>query len=103
MSDDYRRTLEEHSESLWLLKEGLQDADALLVFLTAFGSTLRALDEHEDYTNLRTRFLRDFDARIEHQFSELGKGPETVQVVRRFRQKLEQLIDEMDMYQSPRQ
>ena len=100
---DYRRTLEDHLASLFLLNEGLQNAEALMIFLMAFGSTLRALDDGVGYTPRRDRFLTEFDNCIEQVLSGLGSDSEVVQAVRNFRQKFDQLIAEMDMYERPPQ
>ena len=100
---DYRRTLEDHAESLTLLNEGLQDADGLMVFLMAFATTLRALDDDDGCTTERNRFLQELDSNLKYIQSGLGSGPGTVQAVSHFRQKLDQLIGEMDMYQKPPQ
>ena len=97
MSDIHRK-LQDHFESLFLLDLGLKDANALLSFLMALGSTIQGLDEPGDCTNLRSRFLQGLDSRIEQIHQDLDSSPETVQAVQTFRQKLDQLIAEMDMY-----
>ena len=65
-----------------LLNEGLQDAEALMIFLMSLGSTLRALDDGTSNTPRRTLFLEELDRCVERVHSGLGSSPETVQAVR---------------------
>ena len=98
---DYRRTFEDHYQSMLVLNKGLQEGEALMVLLMALGSTLRALDDRTEDALRRTLFLEELDRCIRQVHSGLGSGPETVEAVQRFRGKLDQLIDEMDMYSKP--
>ena len=100
MSDeDYRQTLDDHAYALSLAKEGLEQPEALKLFLIAVGKAILELDDSDDCKSQKTRFLKVLDLAMEDVVR--GSGPPVVKAVRDFRRILGQHLDEMLMYRRP--
>ena len=101
MSDDYRRTPQDHHDSLYLLKEGLEDASALKVFLEALAKAIQELDDDDTDTSQQTHFLTDLDKYLDKVHGTVGSGPRVVLATKTFRKVLDQHLAEMKMYRDP--
>ena len=101
--DDSRRTVQDHYDALHLMKEGLEDANALKVFLMALAKAIQELDGEDADTSQQTLFLTTLDEWLDKLHPKLRSGPKIVLTTKTFRHVLDQQLDEMRMYQNPPQ
>ena len=101
--DDRRRTIEDHHDALYLLKEGLEDASALKVFLEALAKAIQELDDDDTDTSQQTHFLTYLDKYLDKAHGIVGSGPRVVLATKTFRHVLDQHLSEMKMYRDPPQ
>ena len=101
--DDSRRTDQDHYDALHLMKEGLEDANALKVFLMALAKAIQELDGEDADTSQQTLFLTTLDEWLDQLHPKLRSGPKIVLATKTFRHVLDQQLDEMRMYQNPPQ
>lgn len=98
---DYRKTPDDHFMALLLLESGLQQADALKIFLIALAGTIRSLDASDDCTPRQTRFLSILDDHLRENHKNVGSAPAAVKATDDFRRVLDQHLDEMQMFARP--
>ena len=101
MSDDYRRTPQDHHDSLYLLNEGLEDASALKVFLEALAKAIQELDDDDTDTSQQTLFLTTLDKYLDKVHGTVGSAPRVVLATKTFWKVLDQHLAEMRMYRDP--
>ena len=102
MNEDYRKA-QDHHDSLYLLKEGLEDASALKVFLEALAKAIQELDDDDTDSSQQTRFLTDLDKYLGKAHRTVGSGPRVVLATTTFRTVLDQHLAEMLTARQPRQ
>ena len=81
---DFRRTVEDHYLSLHLLKEGLQDAQGLNLFLSALAKAILELDASGNDRDLLEKFLKILDLVLKDLHEQLGSDPTTVAAANKF-------------------
>lgn len=79
---------------LHLLKEGLLEADALMLFLTASARAIQATGGADDYR----RTLRQT---LEHVHQAGNSGSETIDAVNKFRRVSDQIFESLEMFSRP--
>ena len=101
MSDDYRRTVQDHYDALHLIKEGLEEANALKVFFISVAKAVQELDESDADISRQTLFLTTLDNSLKSLHQDLGSGPKTVDATETYREVLDQHLAKMRIYRDP--